>query len=127
EVVQTLGMADAVLGRWQARHAEAVARQAPAVARSAAMTALTRMTRQAVQVGMLALGAWLVVTHAASPGVMIATTVLLGRALAPVEQIVASWRVLAEARAAWMRLRRLHASKAAEPAPMPLPSPEGAL
>ena len=56
---------------------------------------------------MLALGAYLVITHEATAGIMVATTILLGRALAPVEQIVGSWRVLAEGRAALARLREL--------------------
>ena len=67
---------------------------------------LTRTVRQAVQVVMLALGAWLVIRGEATPGMMIATTILLGRALAPVEQVVGSWRVLAEGRAALPPPRR---------------------
>jgi membrane fusion protein, epimerase transport system len=92
-----------------------------------AMAALTRTVRQAVQVLMLALGAWLVIRAEATPGVMIATTTLLGRALAPVELIVGSWRVLAEGRAAFARLGELLAQAAAEPKRMELPAPLGQL
>jgi PrtD family type I secretion system ABC transporter len=127
EVVQTLGMAPAVLAHWETLNGHAVDAQRPAATRGAAMAAVTRTLRQAIQVVMLALGAWLVITHAATPGVMIATTVLLGRALAPVEQIVGSWRVLADARGAWSRLRRLLESDAAAAEPMPLPAPTGAV
>ena len=86
------------------------------------------LMRQAVQVLMLALGAWLVITRQATPGVMVATTILLGRALAPVEQIVGSWRVLAEGRAAFGAPER-----ACSTPPTPaarthgLPAPVGAL
>jgi PrtD family type I secretion system ABC transporter len=83
--------------------------------------------RQAIQVAMLAAGAFLVIAQDASAGVMIAVTILLGRALAPVEQLVAGWRSLVEARAAWRRLAELLGERPqAEPA-TELPEPSGAL
>jgi PrtD family type I secretion system ABC transporter len=85
------------------------------------------MTRQSVQVGLQALGAYLVITGEGTPGVMVATTILLGRALAPVEQVVGSWRVLAEGRLAFSRLRELLASADAQPQRMSLPAPTGRL
>jgi PrtD family type I secretion system ABC transporter len=74
---------------------------------------------------MLAVGAWLVVRHHASPGIMVAATILQGKALAPIEQLVTGWRSLIEARAAWARLR-------AEPLRpesdgLELPTPQGKL
>lgn len=93
---------------------------------TATLSAGSRMLRQAVQVGMLGLGAWLVVASQASPGIMVATTVLLGRALAPVEQLLAGWRSLIEVRAAWRRLQQqaLPAAPAAAPS---LPAMRGAV
>jgi len=76
---------------------------------------------------MMSIGAWLVLTQAASAGVMIATTVLLGRALQPVEQIVGSWRVLGEARSALRRLRELCAHFERDDPRMSLPRPAGQL
>src|SRR5207237_5720864 len=61
------------------------------------------------------------------PGVMIAATILLGRALAPGEQLVGGWRALVEARAAWRRLTKLLDERPAEPAPTALPAPQGHL
>ena len=127
EVVQTLGMTDALLARWRLKNAEAAKLQHPTSVRSVGMAALTRMVRQAVQAGILAVGAWLVIRAEATPGVMIATTILLGRALAPVEQIVGSWRVIAEGRLAYTRLRDLLAQADAQPKRMPLPPPKGRL
>jgi PrtD family type I secretion system ABC transporter len=72
---------------------------------SATLSALGRGLRQAVQVAMLAIGAWLVVAGDASPGIMIAATLLVGRALQPVENLIAGWRSLVEVRAAWRRLQ----------------------
>ena len=127
EVAQTLGMTDALLGRWRQKNAEATALQRPTARKTVAMAALTRTVRQSVQVLLLALGAWLVIHGEATAGVMIATTTLLGRALAPVEQVVGSWRVLAEGRAAFRRLSELLAADEAQPQRMALPPPHGRL
>ena len=127
EVAQTLGMTDALIARWREKNAEVTALQQPTAAKTVAMAALTRTVRQAVQVAMLALGAWLVISGEATAGVMIATTTLLGRALAPVEQIVGSWRILAEGRAAYGRLGELLDAAGAQPQRMALPAPTGQL
>jgi PrtD family type I secretion system ABC transporter len=127
EVAQALGMTDALLARWRARNAEVLALQGPTARKSVLMAAATRTLRQAVQVGMLGLGAWLVIHGEATAGVMIATTTLLGRALAPVEQVVGSWRVLADGRAALARLRELLAAAGDDDERMALPAPTGAL
>jgi PrtD family type I secretion system ABC transporter len=68
-----------------------------------------------------------VIDQHVSAGVMMATTILLGRALAPVEMVVAGWRHLVEARAAWLRLERLLSSERAAPSATELPRPAGAL
>ena len=127
EVAQTLGMTDALIARWRLKNAEVTTLQQPTAAKSVAMAALTRTVRQAVQALMLALGAYLVISGEASAGVMIATTTLLGRALAPVEQVVGSWRILADGRAAFRRLSELLNAAGAEPQRMALPPPTGQL
>jgi PrtD family type I secretion system ABC transporter len=127
EVAQTLGMTPALTARWRAMNADASALQAPISRRTIAMAALTRMVRQAVQICMMALGAYLVIAGEATSGVMIATTTLLGRALAPVEQVVGSWRVLAEGRAAFRRLSEMLRGADAQVPRMALPAPSGRL
>ena len=127
EVAQTLGMTEALLARWRQKTAEVTALQGPTARKSVLMAATTRTVRQGVQVAILALGAWLVIRGEATAGIMIATTTLLGRALAPVEQVVGSWRVLAEGRAAFRRLQDLLAAADAEPQRMSLPAPTGKL
>ena len=127
EVVQTLGMTDALLTRWQHWNAEVTALQGPTARKTVSMAAFTRTLRQAVQIVMLAVGAWLVINGHASPGVTVACTILLGRALAPVEQVVGSWKILAEARAAYGRLSELLATAAKEAPRMELPPPRGQL
>jgi PrtD family type I secretion system ABC transporter len=127
EVAQAMGMSHDLIQHWRRKNDKVVRLQRPLAARGVAMAALTRAFRQAVQVVLLAMGAWLVITGQATPGVMIATTILLGRALSPVEQVVGNWRVLAEARAALQRLAALLA-QAGPPTPrMPLPAHKGEL
>jgi PrtD family type I secretion system ABC transporter len=127
EVAQAMGMADDLIKHWRRKNDRVVRLQRPLAARGVAMAAVTRAFRQAVQVVLLAMGAWLVITGQATPGVMIAATILLGRALSPVELVVGNWRVLAEARAALRRLAELlgHAGSGAQR--MPLPPPRGDL
>lgn len=127
EVLQAMGMTERFLQRWRKLQDGLLDTQTTASHGSVVFTATSRFVRQAVQVGMMSLGAYLVLTQAASAGVMIATTILLGRALQPVEQIVGSWRVLNDARAAYRRLRDLSRQFDAGEPRMSLPRPEGKL
>jgi PrtD family type I secretion system ABC transporter len=127
EVVQALGMASALIDRWRGLNRKVTELQRPIARKTVAMAAVIRTLRQSIQIAVLALGAYLVITDKASAGIMVATTILLGRALAPVEQVVGSWRVLAEGRAAWARIGQLLAAAAQEPERMQLPDPKGAL
>ncbi|MDM0115697.1 type I secretion system permease/ATPase [Variovorax sp. J22R133] len=125
EVLQAMGMTERLLGRWRKQQDEALALQGSTSHASVSFSAASRFLRQGVQVMMMSIGAYLVLTQAASAGVMIATTVLLGRALQPVEQIVGSWRVLNEARSAYRRLRDLTDRFGKEEPRMSLPRPVG--
>jgi len=127
EVLQALGMTENLLERWRSLSARVAALQTSASRSSVAFTAFTRCVRQGIQILMLALGAYLVLTEHASAGVMIATTVLLGRALQPVEQLVASWRMLSDARAAYRRLRDLAGEFDDLRPRLSLPRPQGRL
>ena len=127
EVLQALGMTGALLARWRALQDETAALQLSAGRTGTLFAALTRFVRQAIQIALLALGAWLVLTQQASAGIMIATTVLLGRMLQPVEQLVGNWRMLAEARGAWRRLAQLAQEFGARPEQLALPCPQGRL
>jgi PrtD family type I secretion system ABC transporter len=127
EVAQVLGMTDALLAGWRRRQSALAPLQAATARRTVSMAVASRTLRQAVQVLVLALGAWLVINGEATAGVMIATTTLLGRALAPVEQVVGSWKLLAESRSAFGRVATLLADDAAQPERLPLPAPRGAL
>jgi PrtD family type I secretion system ABC transporter len=109
EAIVGMGMTAAALTRWRASHEQALLTQQSHSEIATALGALARATRQVVQVATLGLGAWLVIEMQASAGVMIAATVLLGRALQPVEHLIGGWRALADARGAWTRLSDRHA------------------
>ncbi|HVJ24637.1 MAG TPA: type I secretion system permease/ATPase [Burkholderiales bacterium] len=107
EVVSALGMLPAVTRRWARLNDAALGEQARAARAGSFFSGSTKFARQFIQLAMLAGGAYLVVAEHVTAGVMIAATILLGRALAPVETLVGGWRGLVEARSAWRRLDQL--------------------
>jgi PrtD family type I secretion system ABC transporter len=125
EAVVAMGMTGAVLGAWRARCAQQHEAQENLARCSSRLGALARITRQGLQAIALAFGAWLVIGREASPGIMIAATILLGRALQPVELLIGGWKAMIEARAAWRRLRELPAR--AQESRLSLPAPKGRL
>lgn len=127
EVLQALGMTERLLERWRRLQTRVAALQNTASRSGVAFTATTRFVRQAIQILMLGLGAYLVLTQQASAGVMIATTILLGRAVQPVEQLVSSWRMLTDARAAYRRLLELSKDFEQTGPQLSMPRPEGRL
>jgi PrtD family type I secretion system ABC transporter len=126
EVIIGMGMTRAAVASWEARHHQLLDAQGQLAGVSSRLSAAARITRQALQIAMLALGAWLVVDQHASPGIMVAATILLGRALQPVEQLIGGWKVLVEARSAWQRLGERPAAQSAAAA-LELPAPAGRL
>ncbi len=126
EAIVGMGMTAAAVGRWEARHGELLDAQARLAARSVRLAAAARIARQALQVAMLAIGAWLVIGASASPGVMVAATILVGRALQPIEHLIGGWRMLIDARGAWQRLSG-RAERAPAAAALELPAPAGRL
>jgi ATP-binding cassette subfamily C exporter for protease/lipase/ATP-binding cassette subfamily C protein EexD len=127
EVLQALGMTEKLLTRWRTLQHRVASMQNGASRGSAAFGAGTKFVRQAIQIVMMALGAYLVLSQQASAGIMIATTILLGRAVQPIEQLVSSWRMLTDARAAYHRLQELSKDFDAEEQSVTLPCPEGRL
>jgi PrtD family type I secretion system ABC transporter len=125
EVVRSMGMLPAMLGRWQARNASSLNAQQIAAERNGAIIGFTKFFRFFVQSATLGLGAYLVLRNEMTAGAMIASSILLGRALAPVELAMASWRNFAATRVAFTRLKGRMASMPAEPRRMQLPTPEG--
>jgi PrtD family type I secretion system ABC transporter len=127
EVVGALGMVDNVTQDWSEKSQKVLQSQFEANQIGSFLTSTTRFLRQILQVVMLATGAWLSIEQLATSGVMIAATIILGRALAPIESLTAGWKTLVEARGAYQRLAKVIESEPAVSAPMDLPAPKGAL
>jgi len=127
EVVEVLGMRAGVLARWQARHARMLADQGTASDSAGLASASAKGVRQLLQTAMLGLGAYLVISENLSSGTMIAATILLGKATAPLELAIGGWRGFVEARAAYQRLDHLLADRGTADPPVQLPTPQGAL
>ncbi|WP_280153798.1 type I secretion system permease/ATPase [Piscinibacter sp. XHJ-5] len=125
ELVVGMGMGAAAGAAWREQHEALLDDQARLGLRSSRLSALARMARQGVQMGVLGIGAWLVVGADASPGIMVAATILLGRALQPVEHLISGWKQLVDARGAWRRLAQPDAG--AQPPRLRLPAPAGRL
>ena len=125
EVIGALGMLPAVTRRWARLNDTVLQEQRRASAIGGRFSGLTKFARQLIQMAMLGAGAWLVLQEHVTAGVMIAATILLGRALAPVEMLVAGWRSLVEARGAWRRLAELLEANPPAPPGTELPVPRG--
>jgi PrtD family type I secretion system ABC transporter len=124
EVVVGMGMTGTAMARWGTQHEGLLSDQQRHVRISSTLAALARGLRQVLQVVMLGIGAWLVIDMQASPGVMIAATILLSRALQPVEQLIAGWRALIGSRGAWVRLQERTVNASPKTA-VALPRPTG--
>jgi PrtD family type I secretion system ABC transporter len=127
DVVAALGMLPAVARRWSEVNDAALRQQIRASRIGGVFSGLTKFARQFIQLAMLAAGAWLVVDQHVTAGIMIAATILLSRALAPVETLVAGWRTLIEARLAWRRLDELLRANPPMGSEIDLPTPSGRL
>jgi PrtD family type I secretion system ABC transporter len=125
EVVRGLGMGDIVLDRWSGAQSAVVEAHSTLVERGAAMHAVTKFARLAVQTSLLCVGAWLAIDRQISPGAMMAASIIMGRALAPVEQVVGQWKRVVAFRSAFRRLEDLFQALPATAAPTTLPVPEG--
>ncbi|MFB9984776.1 type I secretion system permease/ATPase [Mesorhizobium kowhaii] len=125
EVIRAMGMVDGLLRRWGRDRNLALRRQAEASDRAALMSGAIRFLRLTMQSLILGLGAYLVIERQTTAGSMFAASLLLGRGLQPVEQIVGLWRSLILARAALARVRKLVDGKAENERSFNLPKPTG--
>ncbi|MCZ8108575.1 MAG: type I secretion system permease/ATPase [Burkholderiales bacterium] len=127
EAIRGLGMAGAVRARWQGHHRDAVDLQVTAGETGGLLLAASKVLRLMLQVGILGVGAWLAIRQEISPGVMFAASLIMGRALSPLEQAIGQWRSFVTARAARQRLARLFTEHPPRPARTRLPAPQGRL
>ena len=124
EVIRALGMTDRFTARWSQANERYLRENVRATDVYANLGSGAKVLRYVLQSGMLGLGAYLVVADRASGGIMIASSIMMGRALAPVEIALGSWKQLVAARQGIARLRDICKATAAPPAPpVVLPRP----
>ena len=127
EAIAAHGMADGIARAWFADHDRALREGRAAARLQAKLAATSRTLLQALQVALLAVGAWLVIEMHVSTGVILAATILLGRLLAPLESISANWKAITDAFRAWQRLSRERTAEPGTLAPFEHPIPQGRL
>lgn len=125
EAAEAMGMVAGLRQRWTALQDKVLALQSLASERAGAVGSYTRFVRLASQSLVLGLGAWLAIDDLITPGAMIAGSILLGRGLAPVEQVIAQGKAWLSARSAHDRLHTLLHDYPAPEAVMALPAPTG--
>ena len=127
EMVQAMGMRDATFTRWNKQRGVALQQQVQATDVSGTFTSMTKTLRLFLQSAMLGLGAWLVLQNELTAGAMIAGTILLGRALAPVEMMLNQWAIVQRAMKGWENLCELLGAVPELKPRTPLPVPRAHL
>jgi len=125
EVIEAMGMLDNLRSRWYRRYKDLLVLQSIASDRAGTISAFSKFIRTTQQSLILGLGAYLVIKGQLSPGGMIAGSILMGRALAPVDLLLGSWRSLVSARGAFGRLEKMLDQFPARKETMSLPAPRG--
>ncbi len=127
ESLIAMGMTDGARERWNLERKSALDAQAIASDRSGLLAAMSRSLRLLLQSAMLGTGAALAIEGVISAGAMVAGSILLGRALAPVEQAIAHWRSLLGARRSYARLSSLVTESSSPEEALRLPAPKGVI
>lgn len=127
EAVQALGMAGTGFDRWQKARSFSLGQSIAAADVTGAYGSVSKVFRMFLQSAMLGLGAWLVLRGELSSGAMIAGSILMGRALAPIEQAVGGWPLVSRAREGHARLADLLTRTPVEPPRTALPRPKAML
>lgn len=125
EVIESMGMLETLMARWAERQKRVLVLQSHASDKGGAISSISKTFRMLVQSLILGVGAYLVVNHELNPGMMIAGSILLGRALAPIDLMIGSWKGFISARSQYQRLNDILSKQEAEPERMQLPAPEG--
>lgn len=127
EVIEAMGMLPNIQARWFKLHSRFLSLQAEASEKAGVMTALSKSFTVTLQSLMLGFGALLVLENDITPGMMIAGSILLGRAIAPVQLLISTWKQIGTTRSAYERLNKLLEQNPPREAGMPLPKPRGVI
>ncbi|WP_333848344.1 type I secretion system permease/ATPase [Phaeobacter italicus] len=127
EMIQAMGMRGASFARWQAVRTEALKDNMSASDSGGSFSTLTKTLRLFLQSAMLGLGAYLVLQNEVTPGAMIAGSILMGRALAPIEMGLGQWAMVQRAMKGWHSLAELLSKVPPETERTALPKPRAVL
>lgn len=127
EAVEAMGMLPGLRKRWLEQHRQGLSHQARASDLAGILNAITKFVRPSLQTAILGTGAYLALSQAISPGVMVAASIVMGRALAPVEGAIGNWRTFVLARSAFKRVKELLVVASPEVSSLPLPRPRGSI
>ena len=127
EAIRAMGMTSGLLARWGSERDQMLGHQVIASDRAGAIQSAIKFLRLSMQSVILGLGAYLVIEHMVTAGTMFAASLLLGRALQPVEQVVGSWRGIVAVRGSLRRLHQLFAVITGQRPSLALPKPDGRL
>jgi ATP-binding cassette subfamily C protein/ATP-binding cassette subfamily C protein EexD len=125
EVIDSMGMASSVMQLWRSAMSEATVPQQKAADRAALLLSATKFFRLAVQLAVLGIGAYLVLHQEITSGASIAGSIIMGRALAPVEQLIGGWKGLVQTRQSLRRLTTFLAMPRIRPPGLAMPEPLG--
>jgi len=122
-----MGLTHNALAKWRGTKEAARALSLKAGAKETGFSSVTKAGRQMLQILILGAGGALAITQQISPGAIVAGSIILGRALGPIDQIVGSWRGISGARAAWNQLQIAIENDDIKPDYTPLPRPDAHL
>jgi ATP-binding cassette subfamily C protein EexD len=127
EVIESMGMLGNIRNRWAEKNNRVLYWQGLASDRQGTFVSVSKSLRVTVQSLTLGTGAYLAINQEISPGLMIAGSILLGRALAPIDQMIGAWKGFVTARTQYRRMEEVLEKTPADPERMQLPSPQGAI
>lgn len=125
EVIQAMGMMPSIIKKWMHQNSEVKQLQNKVSQRSALILAISKGIRMILQLLVLAIGAYFVLQNELNPGAMIAASILMGRALAPIEQGLTSWKQMLAANEAYARLKAYFAKEPPHQDALALPDIKG--
>ncbi|MFN5699694.1 MAG: ABC transporter transmembrane domain-containing protein, partial [Betaproteobacteria bacterium] len=129
EVIEAMGMLRGIHARWIRKQREFLGLQAQASSAAGGFQALSKMLQQVLSSALLGLSAWLLLKNELNggPAMMIVSSIIGGRVLTPLVQMVGQWQAALNAQEAWTRLNMVLGAMPERDPAMPLPAPRGLL
>lgn len=127
EVIEAMGMLPHLLSRWFKLHGRFLKLQAEASEKAGIMNACTKFISMSSQSLALGVGALLVIEGSVTPGMMIGASILMGKAMAPMQMLISVWKQFSGARSSYERLTKLLEDNKPRQAGMALEKPKGAI